>query len=112
MTLDLAKLRAETLPDRLRGIYRIPITDGLGPAGGEEPYNPDVFVRRFDTPPIQHEAADEIDRLMDEIERLQEVLWPIVNHALFHDREYLSQELNEKLDAARAALPEGGPDDL
>ena len=46
-----------------------------------------------------------------EVERLRDVLSPIVNHALFHDREYLSQELNEKLDAARAALAEGGPDD-
>lgn len=28
----------------------------------------------------------------------------IVDHELFHDREYLSAELNEKLDALRAAL--------
>lgn len=52
-----------TLVDRLRGIYRIPITDGLGPAGGDEPDNPDEHVRRFETPPIHHEAADEIARL-------------------------------------------------
>lgn len=53
----------DTLVDRLRGIYRIPITDGLGPAGGEEPDNPNEFVRRFETLPIHHEAADEIERL-------------------------------------------------
>lgn len=48
---------------RLRGEYRIPITDGLGAAGGEEPDNPNEFVRRFETPPIQHEAADRLEVL-------------------------------------------------
>ncbi|WP_407529249.1 hypothetical protein [Methylobacterium oryzisoli] len=53
-----------TLTDRLRGIYRIPITDGLGATGGgEEPDNPHAFVRHFETPPIQKEAAREIERL-------------------------------------------------
>ena len=52
------------LVDRLRGIYRIPITDGLGAVGaGEEPDNPNEFVRHFETAPIQHEAAAEIERL-------------------------------------------------
>lgn len=46
---------------RLRGEYRIPITDGLGSAGGEEPDNAHEFVRRFDTPPIQKEAADALE---------------------------------------------------
>ncbi len=49
--------------ERLRGIYRAPITDGLGAAGGDEPDNPHEFVRKFETPPIQHDAADEIERL-------------------------------------------------
>ena len=35
------------LVERLLGKYRIPITDGLGPAGGEEPDNADYFVRTF-----------------------------------------------------------------
>lgn len=48
---------------RLRGEYRIPITDGLGAAGGEEPDNPNEFVRRFETPPIQREAANRIEAL-------------------------------------------------
>lgn len=43
---------------RLRGEYRIPITDGLGPAGGDEPDNPHEHVRTYPTPPIQHEAAE------------------------------------------------------
>lgn len=51
------------LVERLSGIYRIPITDGLGPAGGEEPDNPSEFVRRFEVPPIHREAAAEIKRL-------------------------------------------------
>lgn len=52
------------LVGRLRGVYRIPITDGLGAVGaGEEPDNPNEFVRRFETSPIQREAADEIERL-------------------------------------------------
>lgn len=50
------------LVERLRGIYRIPITDGLGAVGsGEDPDNPDEFVRKFDTPPIQHEAATALE---------------------------------------------------
>lgn len=56
-----------TLLDRLRGIYRLPITDGLGAVGGsEEPDNPREYVRRFQTAPIQHAAADEIERLRAE----------------------------------------------
>lgn len=54
----------DTLVDRLRGIYRIPIRDGLGPVGaGDEPDNPAEYVRSFPTPPIQQAAADEIERL-------------------------------------------------
>ncbi len=60
------------LVDRLRGIYRIPITDGLGAVGaGEEPNNPDEFVRHFETGPIQHEAATEIDRLISALEKIE-----------------------------------------
>jgi threonyl-tRNA synthetase len=54
------------LVDRLQGQYRIPITDGLGATGGgEEPDNPNEFVRNFPTPPIQHEAANVIQMMMD-----------------------------------------------
>jgi hypothetical protein len=55
------------LVERLRGIYRTPITDGLGPVGsGDEPDNPDEFVRTFPVPPIHRKAADEIERLTAE----------------------------------------------
>lgn len=45
------------LINRLNGRYEIPITDGLGPAGGEEPDNAETFVRTFPTTPINQEAA-------------------------------------------------------
>jgi hypothetical protein len=60
----------DDLVQRLRGHYSTPITDGLGPAGGEEPDNPYEFVRIFPTPPIQHEAADALDRKQAHIEKL------------------------------------------
>lgn len=57
--------RAADLVRRLRGEYRIPITDGLGATGGGvEPDNPREFVRRFETPPIQKEAAAFIEDLI------------------------------------------------
>ncbi len=52
------------LVQRLLGHYRIQINDGLGPAGGEEPDNPNEFVRTFETPPIQKEAAMAITSLV------------------------------------------------
>ena len=56
------------LIDRLRGIYRIPITDGLGAVGGgDEPDNPNEFIRSFPVPPIHREAAAEIERLTAEL---------------------------------------------
>lgn len=43
---------------RLRGIYTVPVNDGAGLLNGK-----DTFTREFKTPPIQHEAAAEIERL-------------------------------------------------
>ena len=40
----------------------------------------------------------------DVVRELREAACAIADHELFHDREYLSRELNEKLDALRAAL--------
>ena len=58
--------------ERLQGIYRIPITDGIGAVGaGEEPDNPNEFVRSFETPPIQKEAADEITALRARVTELE-----------------------------------------
>ena len=53
------------LVERLNGVYRVPITDGLGAVGsGEEPDNPNEFVQRFETPPIQKEAAAALQSLV------------------------------------------------
>ncbi len=61
--------------NRLRGIYRIPITDGLGATGGgEEPENPDEFVRRFPSVPIQERAADLISEMLDALYAAQFLL--------------------------------------
>lgn len=46
--------------DRLRGQYHLPVNDGAGPLNGSM-----TFSREFPTPPIQKEAADEIERLRD-----------------------------------------------
>lgn len=59
------------LIQRLRGEYRIPITDGLGPVGGSEPNNPNEFVRHFETPPIQHESATLIEQQAARIAELE-----------------------------------------
>lgn len=58
------------LINRLRGIYTIPVNDGAGPLDGK-----DTFTRKFGgLPPIQGEAADEIERLQAENARLREAL--------------------------------------
>lgn len=51
------------LVDRLRGVYSVPVNDGAGPLDGK-----DTFTREFKTPPIQHEAALEIECLAAELE--------------------------------------------
>ncbi len=59
------------LIERLNGIYRVPIRDGLGPVGaGEEPDNPDAFVRRFEVAPINKEAAAAIEELLERVRQL------------------------------------------
>jgi hypothetical protein len=58
----------DDLDRRLRGEYRIPITDGLGPAGGDEPDNAAEFVRHFETPPIQHEAAEILSKMRESLD--------------------------------------------
>ena len=70
------------LVDRLNGIYRIPITDGFGPVGsGDEPDNPNEFVRRFETPPISKEAAAYLEHQAAELARkpaVADAYWEIV----------------------------------
>jgi hypothetical protein len=58
------------LAERLRGEYRIPITDGMGAAGGDEPDNAHEFVRHFPAPPIQMEAAAALTALSAERDAL------------------------------------------
>lgn len=61
--------RTPDICNRLRGIYRIPITDGLGAVGsGDEPNNPEEFVRSFPSSPIMREAADSIEELLSCLE--------------------------------------------
>jgi hypothetical protein len=79
------------LVERLRGIYRTPITDGLGPVGsGDEPNNPDEFVRTFPVPPIHREAADEIERLTES------------NNALMVEREMLIKTKRDQIERLTA----------
>ena len=55
------------LVQRLRGIYVIPVNDGGGLLNGE-----DTFTRTFETSPICHEAAAEIERLNKELANIAE----------------------------------------
>lgn len=58
------------------------------------------------------EAADALEAQAEENRRLRVALRQVVDHGLFHDREYLSSDLNGRLDAARAALlNDGGRDE-
>jgi lipase chaperone LimK len=59
----------DNLVKRLRGEYRVQITDGFGAVGsGSEPDNPCQYVRHFETAQIQHEAADRIEELERQVE--------------------------------------------
>jgi HAMP domain-containing protein len=71
-----------SLVERLRGIYRLGVNDGAGLLNGS-----DTFTRKFETPPIQHEAADaiealeaEVGRLRAELEEAREVARTITRH--------------------------------
>ncbi len=91
------------LVNRLNGIYRIKITDGLGPAGGEEPNNPDEFVRTYETSPIQKEAAARIAALEAENKRLREALKPFADAHDDYWREGVSMaDLIDRDDLRRA----------
>lgn len=85
---------------RLRGIYRTPITDGLGPAGGEEPQNQREHVRSFPVAPIQQEAADEIDRLRAEVEALKRTLAMSVPRHLYDEVCAEADAMRKVFDAA------------
>lgn len=56
----------DSLLDRLRGIYTVPVNDGAGPLNGSM-----EFTRKFPPLPLNVEAAAEIDRLRTENEFLR-----------------------------------------
>lgn len=76
----------DSLIDRLRGIYTVPVNDGAGLLNGKS-----TFTKQFPVGGINHEAAAEILRLRaiidgyesgfntqhNEIERLRAALWQI-----------------------------------
>ena len=60
---------------RLRGEHHTPVTDGHGPAGGEEP----------DTPPIQKEAATVIEEMFRTLESAEHVMKLLI---AFHEEHF------------------------
>jgi len=63
-----------SLVNRLRGIYDIIVDPAQPPIELEDGTLTRVFERRFETPPIQHEAAARIGYLESQFERIREVL--------------------------------------
>lgn len=95
-----------TLVGRLRGQYRVPITDGLGPvATSEEPDNPGEFVTTFQTPPIQLAAANRIEELEDALEVMLGATneTALFNEGVFHAR----LEAQRALAKARPSADQG-----
>lgn len=68
------------LVNRLRGIYIIPVNDGAGLLDGK-----DTYTRTFHAPQLQHDAANEIERLYARIVELEAVLQDIADHGLRFD---------------------------
>lgn len=66
--------KAGKLVDRLRGIYTVPVNDGAGLLNGK-----DTFTNVFPVPPINHEAAEEIERLRGIIERVIAGNWCVTD---------------------------------
>lgn len=89
---------------RLRGEYRIPITDGHGPAGGDEPDNPKEFVRHFETPPIQKEAAAYIEALEGEYAAYRETA-----HEALRAANARAERLREALEKIGEGIRDGQP---
>ena len=93
------------LVERLNGVYRVPITDGLGAVGsGEEPDNPNEFVRRFETPPIQKEAAAAIQPLVARIAELEAGLRGLLDCPDIADNDYKDEETHAAERVARSLL--------
>lgn len=110
----------DELARRLNGEYRIPITDGLGPAGGDEPDNPNEHVRHHPVPPIQRAAARRLLSLSGKVERMRGALAPFAAIAIHFDKEFASTPLKDfyvvgvelkRCRNARAALGKDTPND-
>lgn len=63
--------------DRLRGKVRVPVNDGAGLLNGQ-----DFFERSFPASKMAMEAADEIERLRDQVARLDQALRTMGNHSM------------------------------
>lgn len=93
------------LVERLNGVYRVPITDGLGAVGsGEEPDNPNEFVQRFETPPIQKEAAAAIQSLAARNAELEMGMRGLLDCPDIADNDYNDEETHAAERVARSLL--------
>lgn len=81
--------RVLCLTDRLRGRYVLDVNDGAGSLNGSN-----RFVRNFDTPPIQHEAAKRIEHLESIIEVCRQQF-------LLYADNHLAKNTPESLEKAR-----------
>lgn len=81
-----------SLPERLRGIYRLGVNDGAGPLNGST-----EFTRQFETPPVQHEAAALIERLAAHILKLVEVIHEFAPAAAASVEVMEARELAERV---------------
>ena len=82
------------LVDRLRGQYHLRVNDGAGPLNGSM-----TFSREFKTPPIQHEAAAEIERLRLDARAYANVMLSEENDRLIDDNARLRAVLIDIRDA-------------
>lgn len=88
------------LVDRLRGQYHLPVNDGAGPLNGSM-----TFSREFPTPPIQKEAAVEIERLRAELSSAIGRMMNIqIGLSTGKTKKYADRELSAAIATARLAL--------
>lgn len=82
---------SDRLIDRLRGKY----ASGPHLPNG----NPEFGWRQFQAPPIQHEAATEIERLQEQLTELAGVLMAIDHTLCVHGHIDAGTPLHERIDA-------------
>lgn len=87
--------RTETLVNRLRGIYTVPVSDGAGLLNGS-----DTFTRKFEgLPPINEEAAQAIESLVEQLREAVETLEDLASFSLeyFEKQKRVAGEISEHL---------------